>query len=156
MKTNSKQHSDYLREQLVDARDGLLPARELARLEKEVKAHDPGLWKDHMWMMEQAQSGVLSRFSDLREVQPAEGAIDRFHARRDAEGGTQADLEFLVWSWFRRYVLTVGLVLIVLFTGLQWGTTDEPAGEIRDQMTRILSGEPEQIPELNHWLYDDL
>ncbi len=156
MKPNSKQISNRLREQLVDARDSLLTDDELEQLERDVKAHDPQLWKDHLWMVEQAQIGVLSRFSDLREEQPVDGAISRFHARRQAEGGTQADLEFLVWSWFRRYVLTVGLVLIVLLTGWQMTSTDEPAGDIRDQMTRILGGEQEQIPELDHWLYEDL
>ncbi len=153
---NSKKTSKRLRERLVDARDGFLTGDELAQLERDVKAHDPRLWEDHLWMVKQAQKGIFSRFSDLREEQPAEGAISRFHARRQAEGGTQADLEFLVWSWFRRYVLTVGILLIVLFTGLQMGSTEETAGDTRDQMARILGGEQESIPELNHWLYEDL
>ncbi len=156
MKQNRKQISDCLRERLTDARDGRLAGEELDQLKQEVMAHDPRFWKDHLWMMKQAQGGVFARFADLRDAQPAEGSIRRFHARREAEGGTESDLEYLVWSWFRRYVLSVGLVLIVLLAGLQMGTSDEPVGDTRDQMSRMLGWEQEQHPELDHWLYDGL
>lgn len=147
---------ERLRQRLIDAQDGLLSQEELSRLEKEAVAQDPQLWKDHQWMMRQSGEGMPGLFAEMREEQPADDAIRRFHQRRTADGGVQADLEHLVWQLFRRYVLSVGIVLIVLFTGLQLGTPDEPASDSREQMTRYLGLEQQQAPELNHWLYDDL
>lgn len=129
---------------------------ELEQLREEVLAHDPQLWKDHQWMMQQSGEGLSGLFGEMRDEQPAGDAIRRFHQKRTAAAGAGADLEFLVWRLFRRYVLTVGIVLIVLFTGMQMGTPDEPAADSREQMTRILGYEQQQAPELNHWLYDDL
>jgi hypothetical protein len=145
-----------LRERLVDAQDGLLSREELERLEKEVRAQDPKLWRDHQWMMEQSGLGVLGHFAELRAEQPAGDAIRRFHQRREAEGGSHAALEHLVWQLFRRYVLTVGVVLIVLLTGLQIGTTEDTSASSRDEMTRYLGLDQQQSTELNHWLYEDL
>ncbi len=154
---NKKRITDHLHQKLTDAQDGLLSLDEQKLLEKQVKAHDPQLWEDHLWMMKQMpESGVFSHFAGMREEQPAEGAIRRFHKRREAEGGSHADLEFLVWSWFRRYVLTVGLVLIVIFTGLQWGTPEETHVDSRDQVAQFLGWDQDFLPELDHWLYEDL
>ncbi len=145
-----------LRERLIDAQDGLLSRDELERLEKEVRAHDPQLWKDHQWMMRQSGEGVPGLFAEMRAEQPDGEAIRRFHQRREAEGGSQMALEHLVWQLFRRYVLTVGLVLIVLLTGLQMGSSEDVSASSRDEMTRYLGTEQQQMPELNHWLYEDL
>lgn len=145
-----------LRERLVDAQDGLLSREEMDRLEKEVRAHDPQLWEDHQWMMRLSSGTVSGLFAEMRAEQPDSEAIRRFHQRREAEGGSQADLEHLVWQLFRRYVLTVGVVLIVLLTGLQMGASDDTAASSRDEMTRYLGMEQQQLPELNHWLYEDL
>lgn len=148
---------EQLRSRLIDAQDGLLNEKELQDLEKEAKAHHPQLWEDHRWMLSQkSETGLINQFSGLHRHQPHEGAIKRFHQRREAEGGSKADLEFLVWSWFRRYVLSAGLTLILLFTGLQLRTTPDPPADTREQMAQFLGWEQEILPELNHWLYDDL
>ncbi len=149
-----KRTTERLRERLIDAQDGLLAQDEMEQLRQEVQAHDPQLWNDHQWMIQQTGEGLSGLFEGMREEMPADDAIRRFHQKRTAAAG--ADLEFLVWRLFRRYVLAVGIVLIVLFTGIQMGTTDEAAADSREQMTRFLGWEQQQAPELNHWLYEDL
>ncbi|MFO8029343.1 MAG: hypothetical protein R6U28_05750 [Cyclonatronaceae bacterium] len=147
---------DRLKARLTDARDERLSEQEQETLKQEVMAHDPQLWKDHQWMMQESGMRMFQGISQMRDEQPADGAIHRFHQRREAAGGTGADLEFLVWNWFRRYVLTLGLLLIVLFTGLHLGFQSEKPGDTREQMTRFLGMEQEAAPELDHWLYEDL
>lgn len=155
MKRNN--YIEQLRSRLIDAQDGLLDENELQNLEKEVKAYHPQLWEDHCWMMRQKpETGLINQLSGLHRQLPDKGAIKRFHQRREVEGGSKADLEFLVWSWFRRYVLSTGLVLIVLFTSLQLWTIHDISADDREQMAQFLGLEQELIPELNHWLYDDL
>lgn len=148
---------EQLRSRLIDAQDGLLDENELQDLEKEAKAHQPQLWEDHCWMVQQKpETGLINQLSSLHRQPPDKGAIKTFHQRREAQGGSKADLEFLVWSWFRRYVLSTGLVLIVLFTSLQLRTTQDMPADNREQMAQFLGWEQDLIPELNHWLYDDL
>lgn len=155
MKNN--RYIEQLRSRLIDAQDGLLGEKELQDLEKETKAHHPQLWEDHCWMLlQKSETGLINQFSGLHRQLPYEGAIKRFHQRRESEGGSKADLEFIVWSWFRRYVLSTGLILIVLFTSLQLWTTHDIPVDTREQMASFLGWEQEEIPELNHWLYDDL
>ncbi|TVQ72548.1 MAG: hypothetical protein EA363_04410 [Balneolaceae bacterium] len=153
---NRKRTEQQLREQLIDAQDGNLSRQEMEQLKKQVLAFDPKLWEDHQWMMRQSGDGIPGLFEGLREEAPAGDAIRRFHQRREATGGSESDLEYLVWRLFRRYVLSVGIVLIVLFTGMQMGSTEDAAADSREQMTRYLGWEQQQAPELNHWLYEDL
>lgn len=153
---NRKRTEQQLREQLIDAQDGNLSRHEMEQLKKQVLAFDPKLWKDHQWMMQQSGDGVSGLFEGLREEAPADDAIRRFHQRREETGGLESDLEYLVWRLFRRYVLSVGIILIVLFTGLQMGSTEEATADSRELTTRYLGWEQQQGPELNHWLYEDL
>ena len=153
---NRKRTEQELRERLIDAQDGNVSGNEIEQLKKQVLAFDPKLWEDHQWMMRQSDAGIPGLFAGLSEEAPAGDAIRRFHQRREASSGPESDLEYLVWRLFRRYVLSVGIVLIVLFTGLQMGSTGEATADTREMTTRYLGWDQQQNPELNHWLYDDL
>ena len=153
---NRKRTEQEIRERLIDAQDGNLSPHEMEQLKKQVQAFDPRLWEDHQWMMQRSDTGITGLFEGLREETPADDAIRRFHQRREATGGSESDLEYVVWQLFRRYVLSVGIILIVLFTGLQMGSTDEAVADTREMTTHYLGWEQQQVPELNHWLYEDL
>ena len=154
---NRKTKSEYLKQKLMDAQDGLLSNEELQHLKEVVLIHDPALWEDHQWIMVQkGKGGVLTELADMRTVQPDEEAIRRFHIRRELENREEADLEQLVWSLFRRYVLTIGVLLIVLLAGLELGSSETNDFDGRDQLVIFLGWDSGEFPELDHWLYEDL
>lgn len=153
---NKKDKIRHLQEQLTDARDGLLQDEQLHRLENEVKSHDPKMWEDHIWSVSQQQDrGVFTEMAAMGKEQPDDGAIKRFHSRREMQNPVEAELEELVWSWFRRYVLTIGMMLLVLFAGLQFGQSGVSEANPRTQMESFLEWHSNETPELDHWLYDD-
>ncbi len=153
---NKKTKTEQWRQQLTDAQDGLLSDEALHRLEKEVKAHDPDLWRDHHWMMEQQSGkGVFAELAAMRDEQPETGAIQRLYARVASQRGSGAELEEIVWSWFRRYVLTFGILLIILLAGLQSGGSGISEANISVQLESFLGWSSEEFPELDHWLYED-
>ncbi|MBP3191227.1 hypothetical protein [Natronogracilivirga saccharolytica] len=150
---NKKQ---YLLSRLIDAQDGLLQEDELRQLKKEVMAYDPSLWDDHLWMLEQkSEKGVFGQMQDLHAAEPGNADISRFHRRKEAETGDQFALEHLVWSWFRKYVITVGVLLIVVLTGIEMTTTASDVS-FEEQMESYFGVHDEEMSELNHWLYEDL
>ncbi len=151
-----KNKKEALKQELVDALDQPVGEKELRQLEVKTKAHDPALWEDYLWFSKQrSRQGVFGELSAMRSDEPGRGAIQRFHQRRKAEEATGADLETLVWSWFQRYVLTVGIVLIILFAGLHLGENGVSEANGREEVEQFLGWNQEELPEPDHWLYED-
>ncbi len=147
----------------MDARDGLLDQEAYRKLREKVMKHDPALWDDFRWMKEHDQpGGVLHELAAMRDETPDQYTIARFHKRRETDRHAGAELEPLVWSWFRRYVLTAGIVFIIVLAGLQTGNHGVTEASGQQQLEIFLGwNEPlemshQEIPELDHWLYEDL
>lgn len=154
---NNRATIHRLKQKLIDAEDGKLHDEELRQLEEMVRSRYPALWEQHLWSMnQQKKQGIFEELAALHDVQPEEGAIRRFYAHYHTRLSAGSELEALVWSWFRRYVLTVGLVLVVLFSGLQLGNLESNEDSGHDQVEQFLGWDPEDLPELDHWLYADL
>lgn len=146
-----------LKQELIDALDETPGKEALARLEKKVKAHDPDLWEDFQWFSaQQKKHGVFGELAAMRHDEPDDKAIRRLHRKLAVEYETGADLESLVWAFFRRYVLTTGILLIILFTGLQMGHNGVSEAGGREQVETFLGWTQEELPEPDYWLYDDL
>ncbi|MDG5766156.1 hypothetical protein QA596_01670 [Balneolales bacterium ANBcel1] len=152
-----------LKQALLDAREGQLNDDELERLRQEVMNHDPSLWDDYLWMMEQEKpGGLFNELSELHRDGPDDGAVSRFYRRLEAGQTAGADLEPVVWNWFRRYVLTTGILMILLLTGWQTirpGVTQASAQQQLEQFMgwdQQLELSHQDFPELNHWIYEDL
>lgn len=153
---NSNKKNERFKQKLIDAQDGLLSEEELQRLEKNVKEHEPALWEDFIWSMEQQRpNGVLDELAAMGREEPDTGAIHRFHARREAELAAGSDLEGLVWSWFRRYVLTTGLVLLFLFSGLYMGENGVSEANGQEEIQEFLGWNEEELSVPDYWLYED-
>ena len=149
--------NEHLQGRLIDAQDGLLNDDELQQLKKDVMAHDASLWDDHLWMLRQrGKDGVLDYLQGLHTAEAEKAAISKFHRRREAEAGDEAALEQLVWSWFRRYVATAGMVLIVVLTGMEMSTSPASERFPDEQVEAFIGIQTDDMPELDHWLYEDL
>ena len=159
-----KRLSEELKRELMDARDSLLGEQELEKLREKTVAHDPGLWEDFLWMREHGQPGaVFDELSAMNQMGPDEGMIARFHERRQSAKSEGLDLESLVWTWFRRYVLTAGLLAMMILVGFHWGEPGVTEANGQQQQLETYLGWDQQaewtqedFPDLDHWMYEDL
>ena len=148
--------TERLKEELMDALDGSPGPKELQQLKEKVIAHDPVLWEDFQWFSAQKKGhGIFGELEAMRREKQDKEAIRRFYKLREAESEAGADLEMLVWSWFRRYVLTAGIVLTILFAGIRSSEMGVSEVNGREQVEHFLGWHQEELPGTNHWLYAD-
>lgn len=149
--------TDLRKEQLADALDGRLGESQQKALLEKVRTEDPELYETYHWMLKQRQEqGVFSYLSEWHESPVPDDAIRKFHERREAEVPAGSDLETLVRSLFRRYVVTTGAAMMLLFATLQWAGPSEQPVLFTDADPFLLQVEIAEIQDSSHWLYEDL
>lgn len=152
-----KDKHEILRQSLIDAQDGNLEPEARKKLLKKVEKEAPGLLESHSWMIEQLdKGGFLNEIATLRKEEPGRRALIGFYSRQEKEKQYDAQLEYLVRSWFKRYVLTIGILLILVIGWIYPITQNSSDIGGREEIEYFLGWDAEPFPELDHWLYDDL
>lgn len=161
---NSTNYSEELRADLIDALDSPPRPEQLAQLKSRVMAYDPALWDHFLWMQKQKvhPGGIFVHLEHMHNQGPDEAAVTRFIERKQGMHEAGTELDQLVWSWFRRYIFAPASIMIVLLGALHLGHISSVEVNGRQELESFLGwdadlfSDDQAIPELTHWLYQDL
>ena len=161
---NNTNYPEKLKAELIDALDSTPGPEQLQSLKNRVMAHDPVLWDHFLWMQKQIEhpGGIVAQMKHVHNQGPDHAAVARFLERKQDIRQSGEELDQLVWSWFRRYVFAPATIMIVLLGALHLGEFSAGEWNGRQELETFLGwdadifSDEQTIPELTHWLYQDV